>query len=118
MKVAVISLGFLVLVWVSAGGESAPTIQSREEFAAVAYMPTVAGSAMVGAGATANVTIYIDSYSTDEETRDLSARFAKGQHKALRSGLEKALVKGRIAFEGRNGYYELKLLRSNQTANG
>lgn len=118
MKVVIILFGFLALLYMSAIGGPVRTIQSREEFAAIAYMPAIAGSAMVGPGATANVTIYIDSYSTDEETRDMSARFAKGQHKALRSALAKALVKGRIAFEGRNGYYELKLLRSKPTANG
>jgi hypothetical protein len=48
----------------------------------------------------------------------MAAAFAKGQHKALRSALEKASVKARIAFVGRNGFYELKLLRTKKTPNG
>src|SRR5947207_8621136 len=73
---------------------------------------------MVGPGANAELTISIDNYSSDEEARTMVAAFAKGQHKALRKDLEKASVKARIAFVGRNGFYELKLLRTKKTPNG
>ena len=120
MKVAAILVGLLVLLCLPAiGGLAAgDTTQSREEFAATGYMPTIAGSAMVGAGATADITISIDSYSSDAEASAMAAAFSKGQHKALRSALQKATVKARIAFAGRNGFYELKLLRAKNTANG
>jgi hypothetical protein len=120
MKVATILVGLLVLSSLPAIGGPASTdvTQSREEFAATGQMPTIAGSAMVGAGATADITISIDSYSSDDEARAMAAAFAKGQHKALRSALRKATVKGRIAFAGRNGFYELKLLRTTNTPNG
>jgi len=120
MKVASILVAFLALMGVSALGGPAPigASQAREEFAAVGQMPSIAGSPMVGSGSTTNITISIDSYSTDDEARAMAEAFAKGQHKALRKALEKASSKARIAFEGRNGFYELKLLRSKKTANG
>jgi len=120
MKVATILVGFLALMGVSVFSRPAPisASQSREEFTAVGQMPPIAGSPMVGSGATANITISIDSYSSDEEARAISDAFTKGQHKALRKALQKASIKARIAFEGRNGFYELKLLRSTKTANG
>jgi len=97
---------------------SVPAQEQREEFSAVAQMPAIAGNAMVGPGATANITIYIDRYSSDEEARMMAAKFAKGGHKSLRSALEKAALKGRIEVQGRNGYYELKLIRSKSTQKG
>lgn len=120
MKITIILFGLLMLLCLSAvGGPAvADTTQPREEFAATAYMPTIAGSPMVGAGATADITISIDSYSSDDEARAMASAFSKGQHKALRSALQKATVKGRITFAGRNGFYELKLLRVKNTPNG
>jgi len=120
MKVAIIVLGFLALMGASVPAEPAPIVasQSREEFTAVGQMPTIAGSPMVGPGATADITISIDNYSSDEEARMMAAVFAKGQHKALRSALAKASVKARIAFVGRDGFYELRLLRAKKTPNG
>ena len=120
MKVATIVLGFLALMGASVLAGPTPTIasQAREEFTAVGQMPTIAGSRMVGPGSTADITISIDNYSSDGEADAMAAAFAKGQHQALRSALEKASVKARIAFVGRNGFYELKLLRSQKTPNG
>ena len=119
MKVAFIGLGFLILLSLSAAGKpSVQSTQTHEELAATAYMPTIAGSAMVGPGATSNITIYIDGYSSDEEVYAMAATFAQGQHKALRKALEKASVKGRIAVSGRDGFYELKLLHSKVATNG
>lgn len=119
MKVTIILFGILVLLCLPViGGPVVSTPQSREEFAATGYMPTIAGSTMVGPGATADITISIDTYSSDDEARAMAAAFAKGQHKALRSALQKASVKARIAFSGRNGFYELKLLRAKNTPNG
>ena len=120
MKTATILLGVFALMGVSAIGGPAPVCapQGHEEFTAVGQMPTIAGSPMVGPGSTADITISIDNYSSDEEAGTMAAAFAKGQHKALRSALHKASVKARIAFVGRNGFYELKLLRSKKTPTG
>src|SRR6476620_1892091 len=120
MKVATIVLGFLALMGASVLTEPKPIVasQSREEFTAVGQMPPIAGNPMVGPGATADITISIDNYSSDDEAQTMAAAFAKGQHKALRSALNKASVKARIAFVGRNGFYELRLLRTKKTPNG
>ena len=124
MKVATIVLGFVVLMGVSAIGGPAPISApqtregSREELSAVGRMPPIAGSPMVGPGSTVDITISIDNYSSDEEAGTMAAAFAKGQHKALRKALEKASVKARITFVGRNGSYELKLMRTKSTPNG
>jgi hypothetical protein len=40
-----------------------------EAFSALAYPPTGAGRAMIGAGARANLTIYVEHYSTDDEAK-------------------------------------------------
>ena len=119
MKVVIVFLGFLSLLCASAIGVPARfSVESREEFTAVAQMPNIAGSPMVGSGATTTLAISIDSYSGEEEARSMGAAFAKGQHKALRKALEKAPVRARISFEGRNGFFEVKLLRSKDTPNG
>jgi hypothetical protein len=122
MKVATIVLGFVALmgasVLIKPTPISASQSPSHEEFTAVGQMPTIAGSPMVGPGSTTDITISIDNYSSDEEAATMAAAFAKGQHKALRSALQKASVKARVAFVGRNGFYELKLLRMKKTPNG
>lgn len=118
MKAVTALLCCLFLVSVSGLPKPAPAQRQGEVFSALGQMPPVGGSVMVGPGATANITIFIESYSTDEEARSMAARFAKGAHQALRSALEKASLKGRIAFAGRNGYYELKLIRSKTNETG
>ena len=120
MKVLPFLFGFLALVGASVLAGPAPiaALQSREEFAAVGQMPSIAGSPMVGSGATAYISISVDSYSTEEEARAMAGAFAKGQHQALRKELQKAPARARISFDGRNGFYELKLLRSRNTPNG
>ena len=120
MKVVITLVGCLSLICAAAIGGPAriQPRQSREELTAVAHLPTIAGQPMVGPGATSDVTISIDSYSSDEEAGAMAAAFARGQHKALRKALEKATPKARITFTGRNGYYELKLLRTLTTSNG
>ncbi|HXI25500.1 MAG TPA: hypothetical protein VNG71_16665 [Pyrinomonadaceae bacterium] len=119
MKAILILFGCLGFVCLSTGVTSLTHGQrSHEQFIALAQMPAVNGAVMVGPGATANINIYLDSYSTDEEVSLMAAKFTKGGHKALRSAFEKTSLKGRIAMSDRNGYYELKLVRSNPTENG
>ena len=120
MKVVTILVGFLVLMGASRFVALAPISMpgAGEEFVAVGQMPTIAGSPMVGPGSTVDITISVDSYSSDEEANSMAASFAKGEHKALRKALEKASIKARIAFVGRNGFYELKMLRSKPTPTG
>jgi len=120
IKAVIVLFGCLGLLYVSSSVGSAPKQGQppREQFSALARMPAVGGTVMVGAGATANLEIYLDRYSTDAEVDLMAAKFAKGRHKALRTALEKATQKGKIAMSGRNDYYELKLVRSIATENG
>jgi len=120
MKVAIIVLGLVTLMGASVLIEPTPisASQSHEEFTAVGQMPPIAGSPMVGPGSNTDITISIDNYSSDEEAAAMASAFTRGQHKALRTALQKASVKARVAFVGRNGFYELKLLRTKKTPNG
>lgn len=90
----------------------------REKFSALAYLPSGAGRAMIGAGARANVDIYINSYSTDEEAKSLAGALIDGGPDALHKALEKTESKGKITLSGRVGFYDLKLIRSRPTETG
>src|SRR5262245_54872296 len=119
MKSAFILIGCLVCLSLSNTSPAPPCPSSpREEFVAIGNMPSVTGSEMVGPGATINVSIYLDSYSTDAEARAMASQFSGGGYKALRKALEKATLKGRITVSGREGSYDLKLLRSTTTDGG
>ena len=68
----------------------------KETFSALAYLSTGLGPAMRGAGATANVTINIESYSSDEDTRQLRGTLVDGGPDRLLKVLEKKKSIGRI----------------------
>jgi len=89
-----------------------------EKFGALAYMPHGAGPAMVGSGARVNVDLYVRQYTSDEEARSLAGALLEGGSEALLSRLEKAKSIGKITLTGRVGFYDLKLIRSHQTAEG
>ena len=90
----------------------------REKFGALAYMPSGAGPAMVGAGARANVDLHINSYTSDEEAKALAGLLVQSGPDALLKALEKAKSKGKITLTGRVGFYDLKLIRSHRTPEG
>lgn len=92
--------------------------RKSEKFSALAYLPSGAGRAMVGAGATANIDLYVDSYTTDEEAKALAGALVDGGPDVLLKALEKAETKGRIRLSGRVGFYDLKLIRSRPTETG
>lgn len=92
--------------------------EENEKFSALAYLPSGAGRAMVGAGATANVDLYIDSYTTDQEAKELAGALVSGGPDALLKVLEKTESKGRVTLSGRVGSYDLKLIRSRPTKTG
>jgi hypothetical protein len=89
-----------------------------ESFSAMAVLPSGAGRRMIGAGATANVTVYIDSYSTDEEVKTAGGAFIDGGPEALLKVLEKSKSIGKITLARRTGFYDLKLIRSRPTETG
>jgi hypothetical protein len=90
----------------------------KEKFGALAYLPSGAGPAMVGAGARANVDLYVNSYTPDAEAQTMAKALVEGGPDALLKLLEKADSRGKITLTGRVGFYDLKLIRSHRTENG
>lgn len=90
----------------------------KETFSALAYLPTGAGMSMRGAGATANVTIYIDSYSSNQDAQQLQAALLDGGPDVLLKALEKMKPIGRIERVGTISFYDFKYIRSVPTATG
>jgi hypothetical protein len=60
-----------------------------EAFSAMAYLPTGAGMRMVGAGATANLTIYVEKYTSDEEAQQYAQTLLQQGPDELLKALEK-----------------------------
>lgn len=90
----------------------------KEKFGALAYLPSGAGPAMVGAGARANVDLYVNSYTSDAEAKTLASILVEAGPDALLKALEKAKSIGKITLSGRVGFYDLKLIRSHKTSTG
>jgi hypothetical protein len=90
----------------------------KEKFWALAYMPSGAGPAMVGAGARVNIDLYIDAYTDDEQAKSLAALLVQAGPDALLKALEKSKTIGKIRLSGRAGFYDLKLIRSHRTETG
>ena len=99
-------------------GKSGASAQEQEKFSALAHLPSGAGRAMVGAGATANIDLYINAYTSDQEARRLAGILRESGPDALLKQLEKAESIGKITLSGRVGFYDLKLIRSHRTGNG
>jgi len=90
----------------------------KEKFSALAYMPTGAGPAMVGAGSRVNVDLYVDSYTSDAEAKSLAGALLEGGSDHLLEALEKADTRGKVRLVGRAGFYDFKLIRSHQIEGG
>jgi hypothetical protein len=90
----------------------------KQKFSALAYLPSGAGPAMIGAGAKANIDLYINSYTSDAEAKVMAAALVEGGPDALLKALEKAKSIGKITLSGRVGFYDLKLIRSHRTETG
>ena len=82
-----------------------------ESFSAMAYLSAGAGVRMVGPGASRNVTIYIDSYSTDEDAQRLAQALLSGGQDALVKAMEKMKAIGKVEVTGRVGFFDLKFIR-------
>jgi hypothetical protein len=82
----------------------------RETFSALADI--------LPSGATRNVTIYIDSYSSPQEEQQLQATLNNGGPDALLKALHELKPIGRIEREGTVGFYDFKLIISRPTSNG
>ena len=108
------------LCFVGAAGRTQSQAEKpkSEKFSALAYMPSGAGPAMVGAGARVNVDLYVKSYTSDQEAKVLGGLLLDGGPDALLKALETADSKGKITLTGRVGFYDLKLIRSRPTETG
>ena len=98
--------------------EPKPQKPKPQKFSALAYLPSGAGRAMVGAGATVNVDLYVKNYTSDAEAQVLAKTLLEGGPDNLHKALEKADSIGKITLSGRVGFYDLKLIRSHQTPTG
>ena len=90
----------------------------KEKFWALAYMPSGAGPAMVGAGLKVNVDLYVDAYTSDDEAKSMASLLINAGPDALLKVLEKSKTIGKIRLSGRTGFYNLKLIRSHRTPTG
>jgi len=108
----------LSLAGATGGAPAQEKKQKSEKFGALAYLPSGAGARMVGAGATANVDLYVKSYTSNEEAKVLARVLLDGGPDALLKALEKADSIGKVTLSGRVGFYDLKLIRSHPTQTG
>lgn len=92
--------------------------QKSEKFGALAYMPSGAGPAMVGAGARVNVDVWVDQYTPDAEAKTMAAALLQGGSPALLKQLEDAKTIGKIRLTGRVGFYDFKLIRQHVSEGG
>ena len=92
--------------------------QKSEKFGALAYMPSGAGPAMVGAGARVNVDIWVNQYTDDAQAKTMAAALLEGGAPALLKQLEDAKTIGKIRMTGRAGFYDFKLIRQHRSEGG
>jgi len=107
-------------MWLVPAGSSSPAraISKGETFSALAILPLGAAPRMVGAGSTVNITIYISSYTSDEDAHKYEALLLDSGPDALLKAIEKADTIGRVSMTGRVGQFELKLIRSQPVEGG
>ncbi|HEU4833930.1 MAG TPA: hypothetical protein VFS90_05940 [Pyrinomonadaceae bacterium] len=118
---ATILIACCVLISCALGISAVPaqeTKPKKEKFGALAYLPSGAGPAMVGAGARVNVDLYVDAYTPDDQAKSMASLLVNAGPDALLKALEKSKTIGRIRLVGRAGFYDLKLIRSHRTPGG
>lgn len=119
---AIVSVMCCVLVAGALGVSIAPAQEGsklkNEKFSALAHLPSGAGRRMVGAGATGNVDLYVNHYTSDEEAKTLAALLVQAGPDALLKALEKIKSKGKVTLTGQVSFYDLKIIRSHKTPTG
>ena len=111
----------LVLMGLVTMVSNPPSVDAKpkgDSFSAMAYLPTGAGPRMLGAGATANLTIYLERYTTDEEAKQYAASLLEKGPDDLLKALEHAPAIGKVTMQRRLGFFDLKLIRSHPTNEG
>src|SRR6267142_992546 len=89
-----------------------------ETFSAMAYLPSGAGPRMMGAGATANLTIYVERYTTDDEAKQYALTLLEKGPNELLNALQDGKPIGKVTMQRRLGFFDLKLIRSQPTETG
>jgi hypothetical protein len=108
-----------ILAWsIAAPAPAQDKEKTNEKFFALAYLPSGAGPAMVGAGAKVNVDLWVNEYTSDADAKVMAAALVEGGPNALLKMLEKAKSIGKIRLTGRAGFYDFKLIRSHRTEGG
>jgi len=107
---ASVLLVFGILMILSA--DSKPQEDQRETFSAMAYLPSITEVRMVAPSANRNVTIYIESYSPDEDAQRLEQALLSGGQDALVKAMERMATIGKVELTGRGGFFDLKFIRS------
>jgi hypothetical protein len=103
-------LAFIMPIRAASGGNEDKKNSGEETFSALAELPV--------AGTTMNVKIYIHSYSSEQDARNLHAIMLDGGPNALLKALQKMKPIGRIETDGTVGFYDFKLILSKTTATG
>jgi hypothetical protein len=123
IKKNIFLFGVLLLLWI--GLAVIPTNLTHvdaktkaEAFSAMAYLPSGAGRAMIGAGATANLTINVERYSTDDEAKQYAQTLLEKGPDELLKNLQEAKSIGSVQMQRRMGFFELKFIRSRPTETG
>jgi hypothetical protein len=115
---AVLVVALAIPVSVTSSPAPAKDEQKSEKFGALAYMPSGAGPAMVGAGARVNVDIWVNEYTNDADAKVWAAALLEGGSPALLKKLEDAKTIGKIRMTGRAGFYDFKLIRQHRSEGG
>jgi len=108
----------LVLVPPQPQKVEAKAFDNSDVYSALAYLPSGAGRRMVGAGATANLKVYIDSYTNDAEAKQFATTLLEQGPDQLLKALEKANRIGKVELDRHMGFFDLKLIRSRPTQDG
>ena len=103
-------LALMMPISAASGGKEDKKNSGGETFSALAQLPV--------AGTTMNVTIYIHSYSSEQDARNLDAIVLDGGPSALLKTLRKMKPIGRIERDGTVGFYDFKFILSKPTATG
>jgi hypothetical protein len=111
-------ISVIILLTVPAVSPKAEAGSKGESFSALAYLPSGAGMRMIGPGATANLTIYVNSYTSDEDAQQYAQTLLQQGPDELLKALEKAKAIGKVEMQRRLGFFDLKLIRSHPTEGG
>ena len=121
MRALVTAAVLLILLSLSGSPANVPNagaMSKGDSFSAMAYLPTGAGPAMRGAGATASLTVYLERYTTDEEAKQYAATLLEKGPDELLKALQHAPAIGKVSMQRRLGFFDLKLIRSHATNEG